>query len=170
MSESNLNKCAVIKLCIPGNKKPDHPVFQYDLSAAKEVILGRGKDAHIVVDSLQYTMVSRYHAKIKPVLEGSVELWEIEDLNSVNGTFINGVRMAVNHPLQAGDRIKLSEDGPEFVFEYQTKPQPPTSDNSLPPIAEPIIESEPEPIIESEPEPIIESEPEPIIESEPEPI
>jgi pSer/pThr/pTyr-binding forkhead associated (FHA) protein len=49
--------------------------------------------------------VGRRHAEI--VQQGSQ--WLLRDLNSVNGTWVNNVRLAPNalQPLKAGDRIRL---------------------------------------------------------------
>ena len=43
--------------------------------------------------------------------------WQICDLNSPNGTYVNGKRIEGCQLLHSGDRIVLSQDGPEFIFE-----------------------------------------------------
>jgi RsiW-degrading membrane proteinase PrsW (M82 family) len=47
------------------------------------------------------------------------------DLNSANGTYLNGHRLQGCQELQAGDRISCGNNSPEFIFEYQYN-QPPT--------------------------------------------
>ncbi|MBW4618517.1 MAG: PrsW family intramembrane metalloprotease [Cyanosarcina radialis HA8281-LM2] len=67
--------------------------------------------------------------------------WELCDLNSANGTYVNGQRLYGCHRLQAGDRILFGQPGqncPEFVFEYQqtyqpTIPSPPAANPYYPP-------------------------------------
>jgi hypothetical protein len=71
---------------------------EFPLTPAKEVVIGRSSDLEMV---LVEDMVSRRHARIW--WEG--ERLQIEDLNSTNGTFVNGER--INKPilLKEGDRI-----------------------------------------------------------------
>ena len=54
-----------------------------------------------------YSTVSRHHARIT----NNKNLWEIEDLNSTNGTWINGIRLQPNtlSPLKNGDILQLSK-------------------------------------------------------------
>src|SRR5436190_4167333 len=66
--------------------------------------IGRARDCHLIVD---HTQVSRLHA----CLEYDHEQVVITDLNSTNGTFVNGERLSANQPrrLRAGDRINLAQ-------------------------------------------------------------
>lgn len=92
----------------------------YPLSATKEVFIGREPNCTIVLDSRQYRNVSRRHAVIRPFYSApDVITWEIWDLNSANGTYVNGQRIRENQSLQVGDRITLGHDEPEFIFESQ---------------------------------------------------
>jgi RsiW-degrading membrane proteinase PrsW (M82 family) len=50
--------------------------------------------------------------------------WVICDLNSANGTFLNGQLLRGSQELHHGDRISLGVDGPQFLFEYEFVPQP----------------------------------------------
>ncbi len=70
-------------------------------------IIGRGKDVDI---PLQSPVVSREHASIQP---GTTE-WNITDLGSKNGTFLNGRRITRAERLKAGDIIQI---GP-FRLDY----------------------------------------------------
>jgi hypothetical protein len=69
-----------------------------------ECILTLGRDPRndIVID---HPEVSRRHARI--VRQGDV--WVIEDLESTNGTFVNGTRLTGPRALTRGDTIELSE-------------------------------------------------------------
>jgi ABC transport system ATP-binding/permease protein len=61
--------------------------------------IGRAPGADFIVDA---TLVSRLHCRLTA---GAAEL-EVVDLDSTNGTFVNGQRIA-RATLQSGDRIKV---------------------------------------------------------------
>jgi hypothetical protein len=63
--------------------------------------IGRGQDNELVLDTKH---VSRYHAVL---LAGPVNT-SIEDLNSTNGVFVNGKRVA-RHVLKDGDRVTIGK-------------------------------------------------------------
>ncbi|NER39492.1 MAG: PrsW family intramembrane metalloprotease [Oscillatoria sp. SIO1A7] len=94
--------------------------LRYPLSATQEIFVGREPNCQIVLDSQQYLMVSRRHASIRPVAElaSGQPVWEICDLKSANGTYINGKRLEGCQKLQLGDRLVLGNEGPQFIFEY----------------------------------------------------
>jgi len=77
----------------------------------ERVILGRGQDSSIVVGRVHGSPVSTNHAEIR-VRRG---IYEIEDLGSTNGTFVNGERVRATQ-LHNGDRVQLGPGGPEFEF------------------------------------------------------
>jgi diguanylate cyclase (GGDEF)-like protein len=66
----------------------------------KELVIGRSKQAAIRLDD---EGISRRHAKL--VCEGSTVL--IEDLESTNGTFVNGHEVTAQQALTDGDKITL---------------------------------------------------------------
>jgi ABC transport system ATP-binding/permease protein len=61
--------------------------------------IGRAAGADFIVDA---SLVSRLHCRLSA---GAAEL-EVVDLDSTNGTFVNGQRVE-RATLQSGDRIKL---------------------------------------------------------------
>lgn len=65
--------------------------------------IGRWPDNDIVLPD---RMVSRHHARIHRVDTEYV----LEDLESTNGTFINGTRVGNRHILTDGDRIQIPPD------------------------------------------------------------
>ncbi|MGG6293516.1 PrsW family glutamic-type intramembrane protease [Leptolyngbya sp. AN02str] len=87
----------------------------YPLSNCSEVLIGREFDCQILLESPPYKGVSRYHARLRPLGEGLG--WQLWDLGSTNGTYINGVRIYEPQVLRPGDRIALGQRGPQFVFE-----------------------------------------------------
>ena len=120
--------------------RPDHadaPPQPYVLSATTPTTLGRDFRCQIPIDPTVYRSVSRRHAEITPV-EGietpdSTKFWQICDLGSSNGTYVNGVRLQQCQVLRTGDRISLGQNGPEFLFERQTGLNPPAAVFSAPP-------------------------------------
>ncbi|MFM1864718.1 MAG: hypothetical protein RL677_498 [Actinomycetota bacterium] len=69
--------------------------------SGEEIILGRSDDSHIVLDDVT---VSRSHAKISR--ENST--WQIEDLKSLNGTYLNQNRVE-KASLSAGDELQIGK-------------------------------------------------------------
>jgi DNA-binding winged helix-turn-helix (wHTH) protein len=68
-----------------------------------EHIAGRGAECSLVIDA---TTVSRRHAKIMV----SAETITIEDLDSTNGTHVNGVQITVPTVLINGSKIELGSE------------------------------------------------------------
>ncbi len=66
-----------------------------------ELVIGREGAAVTIEDS----ELSRRHAAVRPV-EGGIE---IEDLGSLNGTFVNGQRITAPTRLAGGDSVKLGQ-------------------------------------------------------------
>src|SRR5690606_11225637 len=66
-----------------------------------EMLLGRGTDADIVLPERQ---VSRYHLKIL-YRDGR---YYLEDLDSKNGTFLNGQQVKGTTSIQDGDEIQVA--------------------------------------------------------------
>jgi hypothetical protein len=65
------------------------------------MIIGRGEDSDVVLPSRQ---VSRHHARIRR--SGGQHI--LEDLNSKNGTFVNGQELIESYTLQDGDEIQIA--------------------------------------------------------------
>ena len=66
-----------------------------------ESVVGRSKDADILVND---EGISRYHFKIHV----KDKLATLEDLNSTNGTFVNGIRIKQLQLLHNNDKIQIS--------------------------------------------------------------
>ena len=69
---------------------------------SEEILMGR----HISAD-LRFTdlSVSRYHA----ILSLEDGIWNITDLNSTSGTFVNGTKIKEKRKLRPGDEIKIGK-------------------------------------------------------------
>ncbi|BAY25611.1 FHA domain-containing protein [Calothrix sp. NIES-2100] len=119
MTGKNARHNAFLRL-VSGNGAPFRSEFRYSLLPSQEMIIGRDPSCQIVLDAMMYRMVSRRHAVVRPLSSspGQEFSWLICDLNSANGTYLNGQRLQGCQELHPGDRISLGSDGPQFVFEH----------------------------------------------------
>jgi FHA domain len=67
------------------------------------VTLGRSAENDLVLDTDEFASVN--HARIEPRRDG---VW-LEDLDSTNGTFLNGVKLTRPRKLTPGDVIRVGE-------------------------------------------------------------
>ena len=67
------------------------------------VTLGRAAENDLVLDSDEFASVK--HAKIEPRRDG---VW-LQDLDSTNGTFVNGMKVTRPQKLSPGDVIRVGE-------------------------------------------------------------
>ncbi len=72
------------------------------------VVIGRSPDADLVIAD---DFVSSTHARITPTADGYL----LEDLNSTNGTLVNGQPATRALPISAGDVIELGQNRLEVV-------------------------------------------------------
>lgn len=69
-----------------------------------ERVLGLGRDPRNAI-VINHPEVSRRHARF--VRRGGA--WVVEDLDSTNGTFVNGTALVGPHALEPGDVVRLSD-------------------------------------------------------------
>lgn len=100
----------------------------YKLAPNQRVVIGRGFQCQICL-SEKYVRASRHHTEISfllnPDSQDTSPSWQICDLNSTNGTYVNGQRLQKCQMLQPGDIITLgyekqTEESPEFLFKYHS--------------------------------------------------
>jgi RsiW-degrading membrane proteinase PrsW (M82 family) len=94
-------------------------VASYPLVASKGIVMGRDPQCQIILDSESYGGVSRRHAEVRPAKTAPTG-WQICDLNSANGTYVNGRQLVGCRGLEVGDRVALGQEGPHFVFGLQS--------------------------------------------------
>lgn len=75
--------------------------------------------------------ISRRHATLQRNAEG----WIVRDLESYNGTYINGLRVAGEQHVAHGDIVQLGDYRLEFVDEGKHIAPPPASDHTATPAA-----------------------------------
>ena len=77
------------------------------------MLLGRDATCEITIPAAD---VSRHHARLRLTLDGLT----VEDLNSTNGTWVNGVRVHTPTPLNLGDILRVG--GSELIVAATTGP------------------------------------------------
>jgi serine protease Do len=96
-------------------------IEQFNLEGLSEIKLGRDPGNRIVYDISRDDAVSRNHAVIR--IKQDKELYfRLADLNSSNGTFLNGERISGEVELLPDDVVELGSGGPKFAFDVQPRP------------------------------------------------
>ncbi len=96
-------------------------IDQFDLAGLQEITLGRDPKSTIAYDAQRDDAVSRRHAVIR--IKNDKELYfRLADLNSSNGTMLNGERIGGEVELLPDDVIELGSGGPKFTFDVQPRP------------------------------------------------
>jgi serine protease Do len=85
-----------------------------------EIRIGRGPTNQVAFDPAIDT-ISRDHCSIK-VNSSVPDTYEITDLKSKNGTYVNGKSITEKIALVAGDIIKLGKEGPTIEFDLDPRP------------------------------------------------
>lgn len=93
----------------------------FALADTKEITFGREAGSTVMFDSPKDDVVSRRHAVLR-IRNEPVPSFEIEDLKSSNGTFVNGERIAEPRELLPEDTVEFGKGGPKFVFDVQPRP------------------------------------------------
>ena len=89
--------------------------------------IGRSEDSEITLSDAQ---ASRHHAAISPEPGGFV----IQDLNSSNGTFVNGKKIEEPRLLKDGDRLRVANT----VLAFRWEPAPSAPALATPPVTPPV--------------------------------
>jgi serine protease Do len=96
-------------------------IDQFDLAGLQEITLGRDPKSTVAYDVARDDEVSRRHAVIR--IKNDKELYfRLADLNSSNGTMLNGERIGGEVELLPDDVVELGSGGPKFTFDVQPRP------------------------------------------------
>ncbi|HUI95389.1 MAG TPA: trypsin-like peptidase domain-containing protein [Xanthobacteraceae bacterium] len=96
-------------------------VEQISLNGLQEITIGRDPNSGIAYDQKRDDVVSRRHAVIR-IEQGERLAFKIADLNSSNGTMLNGEPVGGDVELAPDDTIELGKGGPKFTFDVQPRP------------------------------------------------
>ena len=80
---------------------------EYELDAA-QITIGRGANNDLALTDDEFA--SARHARFEPRRDGVY----VEDVGSTNGTFVNGIRLARERKLAAGDIVRVGETDLRF--------------------------------------------------------
>jgi len=119
--DPNVAPAATLALQNSGTNQPE----RYKLIARQSQVIGRNPSATQILLPDRLNLVSGRHIEIKPLTD---EQWQIRDLESSNGTFINGKRLKPQEwqTLKPNDQIVLGSASQAtgsaiLVFEVPTK-------------------------------------------------
>lgn len=137
------------------------PAAGQTLEVDHEVVIGReGADLTIADEE-----ISRRHAMVRPVENGIV----VEDLGSLNGTFVNGERISEAVTITLGSTLRVGASDIEIELELLA----PTKVRDIVPSGQPTVARDvpaPEPPPEAAPAaPPAEAAPEPVAKAAPQP-
>lgn len=94
---------------------------RFDLPLSNDIILGRDTAAQIIFDPIKDDLVSRLHARLAQDPTDK-NVFIVNDLNSRNGTYVNGMRITGPAKLNPGDKIELGTGGPKIEFDLDPRP------------------------------------------------
>src|SRR3954471_24958997 len=78
-----------------------HPEQTFRILRGGIKTIGRATGADFIVDA---ALISRVHCRLSALPDGQLEL---RDLESTNGTYVNGVRIGQPLRLASGDRLQV---------------------------------------------------------------
>ena len=110
---------------LSGTKANTAEVFP--ISRFHSIYMGRDASCDVRMDPDKDDMVSRSHAVIEWRGSDPVE-YQINDLLSSNGTYLNGRRITQPERLATGDRIQLGRNGPTVKFDIEVVAEPSLDD------------------------------------------
>ena len=92
------------------------------LDAHNEIVLGRASSAAVRFDPRADSRVGRHHARINWSSADRTR-FELVDLGSRNGTYVNDRLITAPIVLREGDVIRLGVGGPEVEVRWESTPE-----------------------------------------------
>ena len=99
-------------------------VEEFPLKHFAELLIGRDPAATVKYHPEQDDLVGRQHARLNRD-PSNPDRFQLTDLDSRNGTFLNKHRVYGTTRIAPGDIVQLGPAGPEFEFQVEPPPQPP---------------------------------------------
>jgi S1-C subfamily serine protease len=96
-------------------------VEEFSLKHHNELTFGREGGVTVKYDPDRDDLVGRQHAKISRD-PSDPNGFQLTDLNSTNGTFLNGQKVNGTVRVSPGDRVQFGPGGPEFMFDVEPRP------------------------------------------------
>lgn len=96
-------------------------IDEYPHAHHSEITIGRDPSAKLVYDANRDDLVGRQHACITRD-PAAPDCFNITDLQSRNGTFVNRQRINGTVRLMPGDVVQLGPGGPQFEFDLDPRP------------------------------------------------
>ncbi|HRQ50244.1 MAG TPA: FHA domain-containing protein, partial [Agriterribacter sp.] len=93
---------------------------KFTVTPTLNITIGRGDANQIAFDPAN-DIISRQHCHIR-VHPQVPDTYEITDLQSKNGTYVNGHIITGTTTLMAGDTIRLGKEGPLLAFDLDPRP------------------------------------------------
>ncbi len=109
-TQSTESEAYLVQLTGLGSEKR-HPVL------GPVVRIGRGEESDLIPEQTNLSTISKQHLEIYK----SGDSYRIRDLDSTNGTYLNGRRIQ-EEALEHGAVFMLVPDGPQFQFRYLDRP------------------------------------------------
>lgn len=97
-------------------------VEEFALKHHSELIFGRDVSATVKYDPDRDDLVGREHAKISRD-PSDPNGFQLTDMSSTNGTFLNKQRVTGTVKLNIGDKVQFGPGGPEFTFDVEPRPE-----------------------------------------------
>jgi serine protease Do len=97
-------------------------VDEFPLDRFRELSIGREPSSTVKYDADRDDLVGRQQAKITPD-PADPNQFNITDLTSRNGTFVNKQRILGTARLNPGDVVQFGPGGPEFQFDLDPRPE-----------------------------------------------
>jgi pSer/pThr/pTyr-binding forkhead associated (FHA) protein len=88
---------------------------QTEMLDGERITVGRNPSNTVAFDPMVDSNVSGDHAQLMVGQDGRLEL---TDLNSTNGTFVDGQKIGGSVPINPGQIVQFGKDGPEVCIEY----------------------------------------------------
>ena len=97
-------------------------VEEFSLKHHNELIFGREAGVTVKYDPDRDDLVGRQHARISRD-PADPNGFQLTDLNSTNGTFLNGQKVTGPTKVNPGDKVQFGPGGPEFMFDVEPRPE-----------------------------------------------